>query len=201
MQQLTPQQLGFIDTYLKKSGVQYDDIRHEMTDHVASAIEAKEGDFKENFYSYMINHKRELLDSNAAYKKLAFSKAVSLITQNLTKVQFYLIALFIFATACLAGYISGKEIIADDLHLALVVLSSVIIINFWGYKIFSKSSYSVIDKLVMVVYLGAVFIRIDKFIKDNTLLSLYYSFAIAFFILLMQSLYKLKKQYKLRYGA
>lgn len=199
--ELTPQQLQFIDRYLKESGVQYDDIRYEMTDHVASAIEGREGDFKESFYSYMINHKRELLDSNAAYKKLAFRKAVSLLTNNLAKIQFYFIALFIFATACFAGYISDKEIIADDLHIALVVLSSVIILNFWGYKIFSKSSYSVIDKLVMVVYLGAVFIRIDKFIKDPTLLSLYYSFAIAFFILLMQSLYTLKKQYKLRYGA
>jgi hypothetical protein len=201
MQKLTPQQLQFIDTYLKNSGVRYDDIRYEMTDHVASAIEEMPGDFRENFCSYMINHKVELKNSNKVFKELAFSKAISVITRNLTNVRLYIITTIIFAAACFAVFISGIEDMASTLHMSLIIVSSVMFIDFWRYKIFSKSSHSVIDKLLTVVYFGAIFIRIDMLIQNAMLLNLYYSFCIAFFVLLTQSLYRLKRQYKLRYGA
>lgn len=192
-------QLQYIDRYLKYNGIHYDDIRYEMTDHVASAIEVMDGDFYDAFQDYMINHKVELKNSNKVFKKLAFNKAVSLIAKNLTNVRLYVIATIIFAAACFAGSISGTEEIAGNLHMALIIISSVIFIDFWRYKIFSKSNHSVIDKLLTVIYFGAILIRVDKFIDNYTLLSLYYSFCIAFFILITQSLYKLKKQYKLRY--
>ncbi len=41
MKNLTPEQIKFIDTYLKNSGVEFLDVRVEMIDHVASAIEEK----------------------------------------------------------------------------------------------------------------------------------------------------------------
>lgn len=192
-------QLQYIDRYLKYNGIHYDDIRYEMTDHVASSIESMNGDFYDNLYSYMIKHKVELKNSNKVFKKLAFNKAISLITKSFTKISLYIIATFIFATAFFAGSIADKEEIAGNLHMALIIISSVIFIDFWRYKIFSKSNHSVIDKLLTVIYFGAILIRVDKFIDNYTLLSLYYSFCIAFFILITQSLYKLKKQYKLRY--
>lgn len=54
---LTDKEIRFIDTYLNNSGIVYEDIRFEMTDHVATAMEAMEGDFYENFREYMIANK------------------------------------------------------------------------------------------------------------------------------------------------
>lgn len=42
---LAPEHLQFINNYLENSGVKYLDIRYEMTDHVATALENREGDF------------------------------------------------------------------------------------------------------------------------------------------------------------
>ena len=65
MRIITTQNLKFIDNYLKKSEIIYDDIRMELIDHIASAIEEKmqteNSDFYDAFKSYMIINKKELL--------------------------------------------------------------------------------------------------------------------------------------------
>lgn len=74
MLKLTQDQIQFIDTYLKKSDVIYDDIRLEMVDHVATAIETelaqdKDKEFYDVFKAFMVKHKKELLDSNKKFIK------------------------------------------------------------------------------------------------------------------------------------
>lgn len=71
---LTPDQILFIDNYLCNSGIYYADVRQEMIDHVASAIEAQLNqndslDFYSCFKNYMVQNKKELLDSLRQYKK------------------------------------------------------------------------------------------------------------------------------------
>ena len=55
---LTSQNIKFIDNYLKNSEVIYYDIRMEMLDHVATAVEQKMQtenlDFYDAFKSYMV---------------------------------------------------------------------------------------------------------------------------------------------------
>lgn len=41
MQKITQEQIKFIDNYLQKSDVIFVDIRDELTDHIASAVEEK----------------------------------------------------------------------------------------------------------------------------------------------------------------
>jgi len=65
---LTPEQLQFIDNYLTNSGVFYLDIRMEMMDHVASAVErkmqAENLDFYDAFKDFMVQNKKELMKNN-----------------------------------------------------------------------------------------------------------------------------------------
>ena len=67
MQKLTPEQITFIDTYLQKSDVIFVDVRAELTDHIASAVEEKmeieNVDFYEAFKGFMIANKKQLLKS------------------------------------------------------------------------------------------------------------------------------------------
>lgn len=62
---LNKSQIEFIDNYLQKSDVYFVDIRAELTDHVASAVEEKmlvEGlEFYDAFKTFMVVNKKELL--------------------------------------------------------------------------------------------------------------------------------------------
>lgn len=72
---LSPEQLTFIDAYLKDAGIRFSDIRAEWTDHVAEAVQARmvgKGKdltgfenpsglhFYDAFKGYMVAHKKEL---------------------------------------------------------------------------------------------------------------------------------------------
>ncbi len=65
---LTKENIQFIDNYLKNSQVIYYDIRMEMLDHVATAVEQKMEvenlDFYDAFKNYMVINKTELLKLN-----------------------------------------------------------------------------------------------------------------------------------------
>lgn len=73
---LQKDQIQFIENYLENSNIRYADIRMEMTDHVASAIEMRirSGDnraFYDIFKDYMVEHKSTLLKNNKAFIKSA----------------------------------------------------------------------------------------------------------------------------------
>lgn len=65
---LTIEQIVFIDTFLIKNEVIYVDIRQEMLDHIALALEEKmeveNQDFYDAFKGFMEQHKKEILRNN-----------------------------------------------------------------------------------------------------------------------------------------
>jgi hypothetical protein len=196
---LTPLELRAIDEYLEEAGVRYDDIRHEMVDHVATALESMEGDFKDNFNLYMINNKRELLASNRAFKKLARNKALGILKRNFLRPQLWAVVLSLFTFSLISGNYRDMEDMAFNLQITLLIVSSALYLYFWFYKIISRNNYSVINRLVTYIYSGSIVFRADMLIDNNFALLLYYSFSITFFLFLMQSLYALNKTYKLQY--
>ncbi|MFS4455295.1 hypothetical protein [Maribacter sp. 2304DJ31-5] len=72
---LTKEDIQSVDTYLKNSDALYIDVRMEMVDHVATAVEADMLENGKTFYNafkdYMIQHKRGLL---SGYEKLRKKK-------------------------------------------------------------------------------------------------------------------------------
>ncbi|MEW5676573.1 hypothetical protein ABGT15_09695 [Flavobacterium enshiense] len=68
MMQLSKDEIQFIDNYLQKAEVVYFDIRSEMVDHIASAVEVKMEnenlDFYNAFKAYMAINKKEVLKNN-----------------------------------------------------------------------------------------------------------------------------------------
>jgi hypothetical protein len=65
---LSKQEIQFIDQYLQKADVIFVDVRSELTDHIASAveekIEAEELPFYDAFKAYMVVNKKMLLASS-----------------------------------------------------------------------------------------------------------------------------------------
>lgn len=88
---LDKQKIKFIDNYLTKSGVDFLDIRMEMLDHVASAVEEKMQkenlDFYDAFKSYMLKNKNELLKTSGKYRWSLDKKLLLMIGKNLFLVK------------------------------------------------------------------------------------------------------------------
>jgi hypothetical protein len=61
---LSPDQIKFIDTYLKNSDIQYIDVRMELVDHVATEVEkqmkVKGITFYDAFKDFMVMYKRDI---------------------------------------------------------------------------------------------------------------------------------------------
>lgn len=75
MAKLTEEKIQCIDDLLRMLGVEFLDIRYEMVDHIASELEATEGDFKENLKQYFVAHKTQLLNQYAEAEKTAKQRA------------------------------------------------------------------------------------------------------------------------------
>ena len=75
---LSKQEIQFIDNYLQKHDVVFVDIRTEMIDHIATAVEDKMDkesiDFYDAFKSYMITNRKDILKSNKQNWSYSFSE-------------------------------------------------------------------------------------------------------------------------------
>lgn len=90
MEKLSKENIQFIENYLENSDILYADIRMEMTDHVASAIESQmhSGDdrgFYLIFKDYMIAHKSKLLKNNKKFIENADMSILRQIGKQLIK--------------------------------------------------------------------------------------------------------------------
>lgn len=88
MKKLDKENIDFIDNYLKKMDVSYLDIRMEMTDHIASEIEAKiqNGDqrgFYAIFKEYMLKNKRDLSKNYKKFRNNMAKKMMLRVFHNL----------------------------------------------------------------------------------------------------------------------
>lgn len=199
---LTKEQIQFTDRYLEQSGIKYMDIRHEMTDHVISALENKEGNFYENFRLYMVQHKQELMQSNRYFRKLALRRALGILKSNVLKPAFWVIALIIFCIASIAKqYIGTEREVMDNLEMAGMIVPLLLNLYFIHYWMFKKEVHSVLMKLLLFMYFGAFIFRIPGLIHNTNFLIGYYSLYISFYLLLIQSIWQLNRQYKLAYNG
>lgn len=151
MRTLTAENIQFIRNYLKNSDVVFIDVRLEMTDHVASAIEEKlnkdpELEFYDAFKTYMLQHKKELLKSTSKHRWDLDKKALKVIGKNMIHpliLGFFLLVLGVF-------YVTGFSINnIEILWIPTLVFSSVYILPLLIYH-YLKISF--IHHLVALVH-------------------------------------------------
>jgi len=154
MQKLTLEQIKFIDAYLQKSDVIFVDIRAELTDHVASAVEEKMEvenlDFYDAFKDFMIHNKKEILrNKNNVFPPL-WSFARTLYKSYNIIVGLLIIALFYFISLH-----ADQQIILRKIHLT--VLSGIIIFALVQgiITIVTRKRYAYLEKVtfwLMIIY-------------------------------------------------
>jgi hypothetical protein len=198
---LNEQQIWFIDTYLKNSGVEYVDIRCEMTDHVAAALEDKEGRFELNFKRYMLQHKKGLLASNRKFRWLAGRKAVLLLLRNLVGLRFLTVLTIILSATYLLVQAFSLETVTDDFFTGFMLLIFTLIVYL---RLSGRSRFSVANSVVgissTIIYVAVIPFRIERWI-ENEFVPAYYGFFLAFMIEVVLTFWQLKKKYKTQYGS
>lgn len=162
MKKLSQEEIRFIENYLKNSGVEYLDVRTEMTDHVASEIESKieQGDrrgFYEIFKSYMLEHKSTLLKSLKKFRKQADKKMWGLLRKNA---------------------IHWKTVIATTFIFGLFFVSKDFVFEYLSFFLFGLYAF-----LLAICFLPLLFLKKNKF---STLQRLVFWFGLVGYIFLIQ---------------
>ena len=122
---LSKENLQFIDTYLENSSVTFIDVRMELTDHVASAIEQELTEnptttFYQVFKQYMIENKKILLDNTKKFANASFKKTCSLFLSRFISFKNIVLLVFLFGIQkLLLQYFPVKELIISLCYLSI----------------------------------------------------------------------------------
>ena len=206
MHKLTAQEISFINKYLKNSGVRYLDVRYEMADHVATALEEMEGDFYDNFKEYMVKHKTLLLESNKKFARIAWKNALKQLFENMVSSWGIIIFGVIFCLLSLIIFFQAEEISNIVLYMIPGIVFLMLVVN-WTTSNFSKQgeSWSGSDKILAVAnvltYVNITLIKPERFIESQIILTVYYSALLTFIIMAYSTHIKLKRKYKLQYNG
>ncbi|MGV3461625.1 MAG: hypothetical protein ACO1N9_14345 [Flavobacterium sp.] len=198
---LSANNIKFIDSYLINSGVKYIDIRVEMVDHIATALEEMDVDFYEGFKMYMAKHKAQLLKTNSNFAYNALVNALKYLGTELLGPWFLLpVAIMVAGLYLSGGPDEDSQYIAEGIYSTAVVAFAM----YFVYRRFIKKfPYSMADALIcsatFLIYLSNR-IMIFRGLGDGYRLGSYI-ICTAFAIAAFRSYNKLMKNYKERYHA
>lgn len=171
---LTKEEIQFIDQYLKKSEVVFDDLRLELVDHVASAVSCKmmeeDIDFYDAFKSYMVENKKNILKAGMVNNIINFRMALTNFFGFLIKKEvliFSVIYLFlginIFKVSILENLYSFQKTIIG------VVLAFVIAWMILFYGILKKRIFILENNIILLtIYYYAVNFSAFYWSEDST---------------------------------
>ena len=153
MEKLTKEDIQFIDNYLLYSAIKHKDIRIEMIDHIACAVESDMAEnntyFYESFKGFMLNNKESLVRKNPFLKavtKRFFKKLLKELLTLRSLIIFGCLVMglkFIVQTETLSTYFDS---IYTVFAIALAVVALFLILYFW---IKLKERYSIIGIVFM----------------------------------------------------
>lgn len=128
---LTKENIQFIDTYLINTDIQFIDVRMEMIDHIATAVENDMQENNHSFYDafkqYMVRYKKQLEQDYERLRKDLRTKSFGILGRKMISVPFLI--LFITVMGILFFW---KQGLGTDFPYVFVV---------WGIFIFSALIY------------------------------------------------------------
>jgi hypothetical protein len=201
---LTTENIQFIDNYLKNSDVVYYDIRMEILDHVATAVEqkmeAEDLDFYDAFKSYMVVNKKEILKLNkeeGLHFIAPLKKFGCFIIQPIQILLGLIIFTFIYIFTIKFGLKNTNNYFMGS------VLIAYIIFGFWHFLKTRSKKFYYIDKNFSILFIlyqvGNLFYRSAKesltsSIIFNSIILFVFIVFLRFYYIEMKS-FKKKNQY------
>ena len=192
---LSSENIQFIDNYLKNSEVIYYDIRMEMLDHVATAVEqkmeAEDLDFYDAFKSYMVMNKKGLMEQNEKTLKFNYSVVVTFLKYclKLTNLLVFVICFLLFYFAIQNYPILFVSRFIIGFVFVGMVLSALYNLIVYNYK--KKKRFYAIEKngiVMFMAYQPIQFLHNGKLIRNDSaslIPGLILTFYLAWFIVFM----------------
>ena len=211
---LDKEAIVFIENYLEHSDISYADIRMEMTDHVASKIEAlmsaKNTNFYDTFKTYMITNKATLLDANKQFIKSADQALLKKLWIELIRIPTLLLccSLVFFVHKVL---LSVEVDALQDVISSLPILSMVpfCIVYVLALKIYKLPRFSGVERLGFLYFMSFQIINImstfPKFLVQSTddflMVSIVFTLVITLNILLIKITFRTVQEYRHGYKS
>ena len=152
---LTKENIQFVDNYLTNSEVEYYDVKMELLDHIAAAVEAKmkteNSSFYDAFKAYMVVNKKELLEKNNKTKGLHFSGFLPFLNFLISKTGIALLAIW----SVLFYSFRSVFIDLDQYTLFLSVgalLVLIAIVQYFIYRLNNKMRLYAVEKSGVVLF-------------------------------------------------
>ena len=175
---LSKNQIEFIDKFLQRNEVVFIDVREEMIDHIASAIEEKmitdNADFHDTFVSYVNLNRKELFMMNKNIWRFSFSEIKSYLLYFLKpaslSVNFFLLVLFfLFRTN------ENVVLFKDNFRFYFIIeKNSIVLMLLYWINIFLlkpfENNKTISDVLVLIFMMMCSVYVIYAFEKLNTFL-------------------------------
>lgn len=129
MHKLTQEQVKFIDDRLELMGAKFMDIRYEMVDHIASAMEEMDGDFEKNFKEYYVLNRNQLISQYKRATRWRMLRALKLFWKTLIEP----VSLVLFTGLFVGIYILTQfaKDTHDLAHYAFFPLMALYVPLFW----------------------------------------------------------------------
>jgi hypothetical protein len=206
MEKLTQEQVNAVDKALWDIGIKFLDIRIEMTDHAATAIEGMEGSFTQRLNTYFRENKQELKKNYSQFRTNASIKAVKLLFWNMLSFRFVAILALAYASVFAVYKYEGPEE-TSFMFLMIFLMSMPVILIYSGHKYFTRQTklFSTAERLLAIVWgLGfSLWIPLRTMIEKDSLydglILLYYAFIISLYVMTIIIYRFLTKFYKSRY--
>lgn len=156
MMKLAKEEIRFIDTYLKKNKVIYVDIRQEMIDHIATAVEEKmvleELSFYDAFKDFMLRNKKDIMKNN----KQIWSFSWEIIKQFLMFLAkpymlfLGLLLLLFFSFVNVNLYFKNHFAIN---HLFLFLILALCLFQLIYFNVYLKKRFYTVEKTVVILFI------------------------------------------------
>lgn len=156
---LNAKQIEFIDKFLHRNDVVFVDIKAEMLDHIASAVEEKmelgNSDFHDTFVSYVNSNRKELFKMNRNIWWFSLSEIKNYLSFFLKPIclfvnVFIVIVYFFFRKS--EWFILFKENLPFYFLLSFLVIG---LMNFVYFSLIKKKRYFFIERssiVLMILY-------------------------------------------------
>ncbi len=201
---LTTQNLKFIDNYLKNSEIVYDDIRMELIDHIASAVEeqmrVENTDFYDAFKNYMILNKKTLLKNFAGGGFKSF-EPIRIFSKYLLKRNSIVFAFLFFLGIYFFQYQLDKTYFIEEFHTYWFSFFFLFAIaHFIFFHFIKKKRFFVLEQSFLVLFfINYLIIPISQLIDVNKVTQVFWvDVSILFISIVFLSFYgnSIQKYYK-----
>lgn len=200
---ITLQNIDCIDARLIKMGVAYIDIRAELTDHIATALESKEGNFETVFEDYMTQNKKQLKRMNHKMFFNSFVGSHVQILKAMVKPVFMVAFVVLFAVAYLLSNFVALPTLTRIMFCLFCVVGSVTSILSLVRTFSGKYNYSGVlgygITTLVLLYLGIYMLGWQQSIASNIPVLLFYTLTVIASVVMFVTSQKQYKRYRLQY--